>query len=790
MDTSPAKKRLGAGTSPANFTTDRTSQKSTRYRHATEQRRERLVLFAGVAKCALPKSYHERDMVMELAEKISSELDLIKADAPDESIADNAVLRAAEACRSWLDGSLTQSRKRRESVLYSAHAGLLRFVAYRLEQLSKDVGDSRFGRLPVRFILPFLSNLKPDRADEDIRVDCPLRACQDTSTAEKGVRPDYKDILLMAESKWSVHEQNTAYDQVIRYTRQMYACQPNRRFAWGVTMCRTLIRVVLLTNDYLISSEDMDNIDLAGRTAYISFIVSLCYCTDYELGYDPTVVWNADKKYWVIKCPDSTAAKDGEMRVVNYYALKPIFEAERLFGRHTRGFAASLDPNLVDEPDTFIKDSWPYESSDSQHTSRNELDILRDIEELIGEDMMDELGIIRATNGGTVSFNKAGNLVNDDTSNILEPIFADFETALCETLSVPIISKGRASAEENLIRNILLRVHRRLALQPLGRPLHTLKSPYELIIVLADVMVAYSTILKTSGYLHRDISTNNIMVVGDGKRIHGLLIDFDYTVKTGEARLAIAERTGTLPFMSISNLQNSKVQRSELDDWESLLYVVCWLGVHGVNQDEQVAYRQEIDAMCSDDEFYRPPLAKWEAGTFDDVAVAKKNDLEDDKSFNDRVLQYFQEGAAYDELKDMARSLRFALFANPELSLLYSGVSAIRDIPDKPASRKGAKILGKSVKAIEKGVKTLKIGAQAFGKSAKTSRKGAKASEIVTSRGSGSYSERFSIKYVNPFEKRLELDARNQINDDILALMDYFKDAAIAALHKMPTSDF
>ncbi|KAJ2538793.1 hypothetical protein GGF49_005681 [Coemansia sp. RSA 1853] len=307
---------------------------------------------------------------------------------------------------------------------------------------------------------------------------------------------------------------------------------------------------ILLTNDYIISSEDMDITDSAGRAAYISFIVSLCYCTDYELGYDPTVVWNADKEYWVIKCPDSTAAKDGEMRVVDYYARKPIFEAERLFGRHTRGFAASLDPNLVNKPDTFIKDAWPYESSDLQHTSRNELDILRDIEEQIGKDMMDTLGVIRATNG-------------------------------------------------------------------------------------ADVMVAHLTILKKSGYLHRDISPNNIMVVDDGERVRGLLIDFDYAVKTGEVRITLAERTGTLPFMSISNLQNSKVQRSELDDWESLLYVVCWLGVHGVSHDEQVAYQQEIDAARKVDKYYSPPLIEWESGSFNNVARAKKNDLEDDESFND-----------------------------------------------------------------------------------------------------------------------------------------------------------
>ncbi|KAJ2655378.1 hypothetical protein IW148_006079 [Coemansia sp. RSA 1199] len=354
----------------------------------------------------------------------------------------------------------------------------------------------------------------------------------------------------------------------------------------------------------------MDITDSAGRAAYISFIVSLCYCTDYELGYDPTVVWNADKKYWVIKCPDSAAAKDGEMRVVNYYARDPIFEAERLFGQHTRGFAASLDPNLVDEPDTFIKDSWPHASADPQSTLRNELDILQDIEKQLGGKSMDTLGVIRATNGGTVCFSKTGNLVNDNTSAMLDPVFGGFKIALSQTPAVPTIG-NRASAEENLTRNISLRVHRRLALQPLGRPLHTLKSPYELIIVLADVMVAHSTILKKSGYLHRDISPNNIMVVDDGERVRGLLIDFDHAIKTDKSRLALAEHAGTLPFMSICNLQNSEIQRSELDDWESLLYVVCWLGVHGVSHDEQVAYQQEIDAARKVGEYYRYPLAKW-----------------------------------------------------------------------------------------------------------------------------------------------------------------------------------
>ncbi|KAJ1726108.1 hypothetical protein LPJ72_006447, partial [Coemansia sp. Benny D160-2] len=41
------------------------------------------------------------------------------------------------------------------------------------------------------------------------------------------------------------------------------------------------------------------------------------------------------------------------------------------------------------------------------------------------------------------------------------------------------------------------------------------------------------------------------------------------------------ERTGTLPFMSINNLEGGKIEHSLLDDWESLIYIICWIGTYG-----------------------------------------------------------------------------------------------------------------------------------------------------------------------------------------------------------------
>ncbi|KAJ1718240.1 hypothetical protein LPJ61_006740, partial [Coemansia biformis] len=64
-----------------------------------------------------------------------------------------------------------------------------------------------------------------------------------------------------------------------------------------------------------------------------------------------------------------------------------------------------------------------------------------------------------------------------------------------------------------------------------------------------------------------------------------MLTDFDCAVRTGGATRGQQnpDRTGTPPFMSIGNLELSSVERTSLDDWESLIYILCWLGTIGIN---------------------------------------------------------------------------------------------------------------------------------------------------------------------------------------------------------------
>ncbi|KAI8318907.1 hypothetical protein GQ54DRAFT_248898, partial [Martensiomyces pterosporus] len=90
---------------------------------------------------------------------------------------------------------------------------------------------------------------------------------------------------------------------------------------------------------------------------------------------------------------------------------------------------------------------------------------------------------------------------------------------------------------------------------------------------------------QRSELLHRDISTNNILVVRSplDSTVHGALIDFDCAISVGMAR---PERTGTLQFMSVLTLEVNWLECTEIDDWESLLYLVCWLGTFGINKED------------------------------------------------------------------------------------------------------------------------------------------------------------------------------------------------------------
>ncbi|KAJ2800769.1 hypothetical protein H4R20_003939, partial [Coemansia guatemalensis] len=142
---------------------------------------------------------------------------------------------------------------------------------------------------------------------------------------------------------------------------------------------------------------------------------------------------------------------------------------------------------------------------------------------------------------------------------------------------------------------------RQIVLTPIGKHIKQVKAQAKLILVLADAMRCHSAVNKDCDILHRDISTNNILAVDVRDSLpRGLLIDFDYGLATGTVRKGSRpERSETLPFMSIGNLAYIDTRCTALDNWESLLYLVCWTATIGIisknRKDTQERREKELE---------------------------------------------------------------------------------------------------------------------------------------------------------------------------------------------------
>ncbi|KAJ2717742.1 hypothetical protein H4R23_005218, partial [Coemansia sp. Cherry 401B] len=274
----------------------------------------------------------------------------------------------------------------------SAHTSLIHFIACRMKELRNELNVSDATGKPKRLLLVCGSDQMQTEASEDSSLNDLMCAIVDPSANQPEHANPASAVLFVKTEKSG--KQDLAYCQLIRDTRLLYANQPNRRFAWGVTICGTLVRVVLFENDRMVSSKDMDVTTSAGIAAYIKFIVSLCFCEEHQLGYDPSMTWCSENEYWIIKCPGHTPDNDDE-QPATYYARDLVFVADHLFGRHTRGFYASDNLELVDQPDTFIKDAWPHAERGSEDTSRDELAILQDIVQQLKNHGIDTTDYVR-----------------------------------------------------------------------------------------------------------------------------------------------------------------------------------------------------------------------------------------------------------------------------------------------------------------------------------------------------------------------------------------------------------
>ncbi|KAJ2799500.1 hypothetical protein H4R20_004416 [Coemansia guatemalensis] len=224
-----------------------------------------------------------------------------------------------------------------------------------------------------------------------------------------------------------------------------------------------------------------------------------------------------------------------------------------------------------------------------------------------------------------------------------------------------------------------LRAHRRIVMTPIGFHIHHAQTQEELIIVLADAMRCHSSVHNHCGILHRDISENNILMVGGDKDapVQGLLIDFDYSIPLDPENAGRRPgRSGTLPYMSIGNIENNDTQRTALDDWESLLYLICWTATIGLTSEKRSKIR-EIANDTKRSVLSKLPIHKWIDDDEEVIAYTKRTHMHSKDNFNSNILQHFH--GEYDQLIFLAIELHEALFLHEGCE----GAAALKQLPTR-----------------------------------------------------------------------------------------------------------
>ncbi|PIA19759.1 hypothetical protein COEREDRAFT_68597, partial [Coemansia reversa NRRL 1564] len=516
-----------------------------------------------------------------------------------------------------------------EATLCRYFNSLIRFVACRIRELASDTLDTvNNDVMPRRLVLPTAQmDFKCHDAKDTERIDIGiisvpsdtafdafyLTKCLDTRTRDNDAKrnPGYADMLLVVEAKQSMNTTNleSGQAQLFRYTRRIYQTQHNRRFLWGMVLCGAFMQVYVFTPSHASASPSIDITTIEGRGLFIQLLANWSFCEEHLLGYDPTIKYLENLQCWEIQVPtddsrnnsSSDSLPELEPRVRSFYSNTILVNANRLFGRHTRCFAAVAERPSIECPITSmtptvnIKDSWP------------------EADKNLSEDMRDEIRQLR----------KISSCLETDTE--LRNMYPVIEAGGCVYLqqkshgdwALDYVKCHGSKNSDGPKHYTPVRVHKRVATSPVGRPLNKLKSVYELIIVMADAMRCHSAIVEKCKILHRDISTNNVLFTREDGIVKGLLIDFDCAFDLSSPNnIPRTERTGTLPFMSVGNLEGSSVPRTALDDWESVIYILCWYGVFGLNS-----------ATSPDNADSHKEIHRWIEGDIKQMAKAKRDHL-------------------------------------------------------------------------------------------------------------------------------------------------------------------
>ncbi|KAJ1891991.1 hypothetical protein LPJ71_007539 [Coemansia sp. S17] len=270
----------------------------------------------------------------------------------------------------------------------------------------------------------------------------------------------------------------------------------------------------------------------------------------------------------------------GQMKKRTYYSNQCIKAAKTFTGRHDRYFAASASPEMLNTPEFLVKDMWAISTSGST-SDTHESSFLNVLHAEFDQSSEFSGRFFQLVTTGSVYLSQGDTLVTDSTVTAFAGLPTTTQDATNDSDAAQISSRRCVCH------------HRRTVLQWVGNPVSAADNPNQIVVAIADAMVALNEVNVKSKILHGNIIDRSILFQETADGVKGVLGRFDYAFYFGDSA---AESPEFMLFQSVRSLRGIGTSRIRLNDWESILYPVCWLGTFGIHYAQRRAYVEEYAA--------------------------------------------------------------------------------------------------------------------------------------------------------------------------------------------------
>ncbi|EAU89793.1 other/FunK1 protein kinase [Coprinopsis cinerea okayama7 len=415
------------------------------------------------------------------------------------------------------------------------------------------------------------------------------------------------DVVVPITILCGGHNEEPGSDIVERVVATMND-DARRTFIYGITIHREQVTVGRFSRSHVIHSRPFTLTESADML--IRVITALLTATDEQLGYDPLVTRLPDNSY-VYQLPPEEGGSNPlfyhSLELLSHYPSTSLGDRTARIWRAVQVLSPDNRRRVAGTPDRVLKDVWV----DAEMRTEAEIqeDLFRDIK-----------------------------AVTTDVDWRKRPIFQDFLERDVESLAEALQGDNFKRYFSCIVAKYVAQLDTRatsttspskrrcfFVYESVCTPLHDISTFGEVIDILKQCVIALR-LMFCAGWVHRDISTGNILSTrsGSGQRWQVKLSDLEYSKKFPDTSHPEDEHMMGTPFFMPCEIQmerhvfpiNPERERSQRypkrpvvygyqHDLESIWWIILWFATMRVDQDlcpkfGRLHFQQPMNEYCTD----------------------------------------------------------------------------------------------------------------------------------------------------------------------------------------------